>query len=76
MVDPVDVLGTKLDPLAPNEDGDVDLERQIIIELPHDRGHSGNRGCIEHLPTAVLDSEVEEHIGGGEPAFRDERAVE
>ena len=45
------------------------------MKLPHDLGHSGNRGCKERLPIAALDSEVEERIGGGEPAFRDERAV-
>ena len=46
------------------------------MELPHDRGYSGDKGYIERLPAAVLDSEVEEHIGGGETVFRDERAVE
>ena len=46
------------------------------MELPHDQGHSGNRGCIKRLLAAVLDSEVEERIGDGEIAFRDERAVE
>ena len=46
------------------------------MELSHDWGHSKNRGCTKRLPTAVLDSEVEECIGSGETAFRDERAVE
>ena len=46
------------------------------MELPHDRGHSGDRGRTERLPVVVLDSEVEERIGGGETAFRDQRAVE
>ena len=72
MVDPVDSLGTKLDPLASDEDGGANHERQIGVELLHNWGHSGNRWCTKRLPTAILDSEVEEHIGGGEPAFRDE----
>ena len=76
MVNPVDGLGTKLYLLASDEDGGVDLERQIIVELPHNRGHSWHRGCTERLPTAVLDSEVEERIGGRETAFRDVQAVE
>ena len=46
------------------------------MELLHDRGHFGDKGCTEHLLAVVLDSEVEERIGGGETAFRDERAVE
>ena len=46
------------------------------MELPHDRGHYWNRGCTELLPAVVLDSGVEERVGGGEPVFRDERAVE
>ena len=46
------------------------------MELSHDRGHSGDKGRTERLPAAVLDSEVEERIGGGETAFRDKRAVE
>ena len=46
------------------------------MELPHYRGHSGNRGRIKLLPSMVLDIEVEECIGSGETAFRDERAVE
>ena len=75
-VDPVDGLGTKLDPLASDEDGGADLERQIEMELRHYRGHSGDRGHTECLPAAVLDSEVEEHILGGETAFRDKQAVE
>ena len=46
------------------------------MELPYDQGHSENRGCTKRLPTAVLDSEVEECIRGGETTFRDERVVE
>ena len=69
-------MGTKLDPLAPDEDGVVDLDRQIEVEVPYYLGHSGNRGCTKRLPAVVLDSEFEECIGGGEIAFRDERAVE
>ena len=46
------------------------------MELPHDRGHSWDRGCTERLPAAVLDNEVEECIGFGETTFRDKRAVE
>ena len=34
-VNPVDGLGTKLDPLASDEDGGADLERQIRLELSH-----------------------------------------
>ena len=59
-----------------DEDGGVDLEKHIGVELPHDWGHLWNKGCTERLPAAVLDSEVEECIGGEELAFRDERAVE
>ena len=66
MVNPVDGLGTKLDPLASDENSGADLERQIGVELPHGWDHSGDRGCTERLPAAVLDSEVEERIGGGE----------
>ena len=71
MVNLVDGLGTKLDPLASDENGDVDLERQIGVELPYHRGHSGDRGCTKCLPAAVLDSEVEERIGGRETLFGD-----
>ena len=46
------------------------------MELPHDRGHSGDRGRIERLPAAVLDIKVEEHIEGGGTLFWDECAVE
>ena len=46
------------------------------MELPHDRGHSGNRGCTKHLLATVLDSEVKEYIGSEETVFRDERTVE
>ena len=46
------------------------------MELPHYRGHSGNRGCTERLQASILDIEVEECIGSGETTFRDERAVE
>ena len=42
------------------------------MELPHDRGHSRDRGCTERLLVVVLDSEVEERVGGGETAFQDE----
>ena len=72
----LDGLGTKIDPLASDEDGGADLESQIGVEHPHDRGHSGNRGCTKRLLATVLDSEVEECIGSGETAFRDERMVE
>ena len=43
---------------------------------PHNRGHSENSGCTKLLPPAVLDSEVEERIGGGETTFWDKREVE
>ena len=46
------------------------------MELPHDRGHFEDRGHTEHFLVAVLDSKVEERIGGGETSFWDERAVE
>ena len=46
------------------------------MELPDNWGYSGDRGCTECLPTAVLDSEVEEHIRGGETSFWDKREVE
>ena len=75
VVNPVDGLGTKLNPLASNEDDGADLERQIGVELSHDRGHSRDRGCTERLSATVLDSEVEERIGGGETTFWDERVV-
>ena len=70
-VDPVDGLDTKLDPLASDEDSGADLERHIGVELSHYRGHFGDRGRTECLPAAILGSEVEEHIGSGETAFRD-----
>ena len=72
MVDPVDGMGTKLNPLSLDEDGGADLERHIRDELPYYRGHSGNRGRIKRLPSVVMDIEVEEFIGSGETAFRDE----
>ena len=59
-----------------NENNGSDLKRQIGVELPHDWGHFGDRGRIERLPAVVLDSEVEERIGGGETVFRDKGAVE
>ena len=59
MVNSVGGLGTKLDPLTSDKNGGVDLESKIGVELPHNQGYSGNRGCTECLPTAVLDSEVE-----------------
>ena len=43
-VDPVDGLGTELDPFAPDEECGADLKRQIGVELPQDRGHFGKRG--------------------------------
>ena len=46
------------------------------MELPHNRGNSGDRGCTKCLPAIVLDSEVVEHIGGGETSFWDKRAIE
>ena len=75
-VDPVDGLGTKLDPLALDEDCGADLKRNVGVETSHDWGHFGNRGRTCCLPSVVLDGEVEERIGGGETAFWDERAVE
>ena len=71
MVNPVDGLGTKLNPLASDENDGADLERQSGVELQHNRGHSGDRGRIERLPVTVLDSEVEERIGGRETSFWD-----
>ena len=76
VIDPVNVLGTKLNPLASDEDGGANLERHIEVKLLHDRGHFWNRGCTKCWPTTVLDSEVEECIGSGETVFWDERAVE
>ena len=46
------------------------------MELPHNRGHSGDRGRTKRLATTVLDSRVEERIRGRETSFWDERAVE
>ena len=43
-VDPVDGMGTKLDPLDLDEDYRADLKRHIGVELSHDQGHSENRG--------------------------------
>ena len=76
VVDPVDGLGTKLDPLASDKDGGVNLKSQIGVELPHYRGHSRDRGRTKCLPAVVLDSKVEEWIGGGETSFREEQAIE
>ena len=53
-----------------------DFERQIGVELPHNRGYSGDKGCTKCFLVAVLDSEVEERIGGEETSFWDKRAVE
>ena len=72
MVNPVDGLGTKIDPLSSDEDNGTDLERKIGVELPHDWGHSEDKGCTERLPVAVLDSKVKEHIGGRKTSFWDE----
>ena len=72
----VDGLGTKLGSLASNKNIGFDFEMQIGVELPHNRGYSKDRGCTKCLPAAVLDSEVEERIGGGETSFWDKRAVE
>ena len=69
MVNLVDGLGTKLDPLASDENSGANFERQIGVELPHNQGYSGDRGCIECLLAAVLDNEVKEHIRGGETFF-------
>ena len=69
-------MGTKLDPLASDKNGGADLEWQIGVEFPHNRGHSEDRGCAECLPIAVLDDEVEEHIRGWKTLFRDKRAIE
>ena len=69
MVNLIDGLGTKLDPLASDENGGIDLERQIGVELPHDQGHSGDKGRTERLPTAVLNSKVKERNGGRETSF-------
>ena len=71
MVNPVDGLGTKLDPLASDKNSGADFERQIGVELPHNQGYFGDRGCTKCLPAAVLDSEVEERIGSGETSFWD-----
>ena len=76
MVNPVDGLGTKLNPLASDENSGADFERHIGVELSHNRGYFGDRGCTECLPAAVLDSEVKERIGGGETLFWDKRVVE
>ena len=46
------------------------------MELPHDEGHSRDRGHTERLPAVVLDGKVEEYIGGGETLFWDELATE
>ena len=46
------------------------------MELSHNRGYTRDRGCTDCLPAVVLDSKVEEHIGGGETSFWDKRAVE
>ena len=68
-MNPVDGLGTKLNPLTQDENGGADLERQIGVELPHDWGYSRDRGYTECLPVAVMDSKVEERIGGGKTLF-------
>ena len=46
------------------------------MELLHDRGHSGNKGCTKRLLATVLDSKVEECFGSGEITFWDERTIE
>ena len=69
MINLVDGLGTKLDPLASDENSGADFERHIGVELPHNQGYSGDKGCTKCLPAAVLYSEVEERIRGGETSF-------
>ena len=76
MVNFVDGLGTKLDPLAFDENDGANFERQIRVEIQHNRGYFGDRGCIKCLPAVALDSEVEECIGGGETSFWDKRVIE
>ena len=66
----------KLNPLASDENSGADFERQIRVELPHNRGYSRDKGCTECLPATILDSEVEEFIRGRETSFWDKRAVE
>ena len=46
------------------------------MELSHNWGYSGDRGCTACLLTAVLDSEVEEHIRGEETSLWDKQAVQ
>ena len=76
MVNQVDGLGAKLNPLALDENSGADLERQIGVELQHDRGHSSDRGSTKRPPAAILDSEVEKHTACRETTLRDKRAVE
>ena len=76
MVNPVDFLGTELDPLASDKNGGADFEWHIGVEFPYNRSHFGDRGCTECLPAAVLDDEVEEHIRGWKTSFWDKRVVE
>ena len=45
------------------------------MELPHDRGHSGDREGTKCLLPSILNGEVEEGIGGGKAAFWDKRAI-
>ena len=75
-VNPVDCLGTNLDPLASDKNDGANLEWKIGVEFPHNWGHSGDKGCTECLPAAVLDDEVEEHIRGWKTSFWDKREVE
>ena len=71
MVNPVDCLGTELDPLASDKDGGANLEWKIGVEFSHNRGHSRSKGCTECLLAAVLDDEVEECVRGWKTSFWD-----
>ena len=76
MVNQIDCLGTKLDPLASDKNGGANLECLIGVEFLHNRGHYEDRGCTECLPATILDDEVEERIRGWKTSFWDKRVVE
>ena len=76
MVNPIDGLGNKLDLLARTKTVVPTLKGRLEWNSRRTRATPGTGGCTECLPATVMDSEVEELIGGGETAFQDKRAVE
>ena len=67
MVNLVDCLGTKFNPLASDKNGVANLEWQIGVEFPHNRGHSRDKGCKECLPTWFWMMKLKNMLEVGKP---------